>query len=112
MDEISSESGQSVELSLGIPRVKCNIPAVCPPALLKRRTQRGEASLRLQVTLDVRQEYTYSSHPVGLLRGRREGPRDRRAAHELDEFPPSHVPPYKDHGLRNPQSLALCDRAA
>jgi hypothetical protein len=80
MDEISSESGQSIDLPLGMPKFKCNIPAVCPPSLPKRRLQRGDASLRLRVSLDVRQEYAYSPHPFGLLRTRSEGPRDCCAA--------------------------------
>jgi hypothetical protein len=71
MNEISSERGQSIELPLGIPKFKYNSLAVCPPSLLKRGLQRGDASLRLRVTLDVRQEYAYSPHPAGLLSGRR-----------------------------------------
>jgi hypothetical protein len=90
MDEISSESGQSIKLPLGIPKFKCNIPAICPPSLLKRRLQRRDASMRLRVTLDVRQEYAYSPHPAGLLRSHRNRPRSR-TAEKHDELASSHV---------------------
>jgi hypothetical protein len=49
--------------------------------------------LRLRVTLNVRHEYTYSPHPVGLLRPRRERPRNRHTAEKRDEVAPLHVPP-------------------
>src|SRR5258707_12973681 len=93
MDEFSSESGQSIELPLGIPKFKCNIPAGCPPSLLKRRLQRGDASLRLRVTLDVRQEYPYSPHPVEPLRPCRKRPRNNRSPKCRDEQAPLHVSP-------------------
>jgi hypothetical protein len=95
MDEISGESGQSIELPLGIPKLKCNIPAGCPPSLLKRRLQRGDASLRLRVTLDVRQEYAYSPHRVEPLCPCRKRPRNNRSPECRDEPAPLHVLPEK-----------------
>jgi hypothetical protein len=90
MDEISSESGQSIELPLGIPKFECNIPAGFPSSLLKRRQERSDARLRLRVTLDVRQEYAYSPYPVEPLCPCRKRPRNNRSPECRDELAPSH----------------------
>ena len=62
-------------MALRVAKLKLNIPPIRPPSLMKRRPERGNASLRLRVTLDVRQEEAQLSPTIGLLRfgGERRG---------------------------------------
>ena len=56
LGEVGSQSGQSIGLPVCISKLKPNIPPIRPPSLLQRHCERGDASLRLQVALDVWQE--------------------------------------------------------
>jgi hypothetical protein len=52
---------------------------------LKRRQEGGDTSLRLRITLDVRQEQSYSPHAVGLLRTRGEPRGEKATGNAADE---------------------------
>ena len=71
-------------------KIKRNILAVRPPSFLKRCAERGDASLCLRVTLNVRQEHAYSPHLHALLPACSERPRGGSASKKCGEFPPFH----------------------
>jgi hypothetical protein len=64
LDEVGGEGGQAIGLSFAVPELEPNVPIIRPPALLKRRPECIHASLRLRVSLDIRQEQTQSAHSV------------------------------------------------
>lgn len=102
MDEIGSESGQSIEPPLRKPKFKPSIPPIGPPAFLKRHPERGDASLRLRVTLDVWQEETYPPHTVGLLGTRGERSAGGHATEQGEESASFHDSPQKTRGSIQP----------
>jgi len=90
LNKVRSKTGQSFGLALRVAKLKLNIPSIRPPSLMKRRPERGNASLRLRVTLDVRQEEAQPSPTIGLLRldGARRG--EEAAGHGTEERPTLH----------------------
>src|SRR5262249_2275839 len=81
--------------TLGIPCTPaCVDPQVCtdgPPQLLQALRERHEAGLSFRIVCGEGQEHADATHPIKLLRARREWPCGCCAADKRDELAPSHV---------------------
>ena len=77
LDEVGGEGGQAIGLSFAVPELEPNVPIIRPPALLKRRPECIHASLRLRVSLDIRQEQAQSG-ALGQAAALRQRPAQER----------------------------------
>jgi hypothetical protein len=67
-----------------------HVAAVGPAQLLQPLQERRDAGLCLPIVGGEVHQHADASHPIGLLRPRRERPRGCRAAEERDEFASFH----------------------
>jgi hypothetical protein len=70
--------------------VDTNVAALDPTKTSKRFPKCSDEALALPVTLRKSHQHADPSHPLRLLRARRERPRGRRAAEERDEIASFH----------------------
>src|SRR5262249_53695425 len=70
--------------------VNLHVAAVGPAQFLQPLHERSEACLPFRIAGCGRHEPADAPLPVGLLRARRERPRNRRAAEQRDELAPLH----------------------
>ena len=96
-DDIRRERDQFRRVStgsVGIARppaiVDPHVAADGPAQFLQPLQERSDAGLRFRIVRDQVREHADATHPLGLLRARRERPRSRRAAEERDELAPFH----------------------
>jgi hypothetical protein len=73
-----------------------HIAAIAPAKLLQGLLERGEAGLTLRIVCGPAHEYANASHPLRLLRSRRERPSCRTAEERNDITP---FQPTKLHPL-------------
>ena len=72
--------------------VDSDVAALRPPKLLESLPECGDEGLPFPVALGKPHQHTDPPHTVGLLRARRNRPRDRRA-NKREELAPSHSRP-------------------
>src|SRR5262249_38562632 len=90
------------------------IAADGPAQLLERLEECCVANLPFRIIgRSPRREHADASHPLALLRPRRQRPRRRRAAAQRDDLAPAHpsitssAPPSSVRGLSGPSVLAV-----
>src|SRR6516164_8765680 len=93
--------------------IDTDVLADSPTRLLKTLRKRREAGQPLRIVRLHSHQHADASHPLGLLRARRERPRDRRAAEQRDELAALHsitssAVPSSVAGTSSPRTLAVC----
>src|SRR5262249_36815695 len=71
--------------------VDANVAAVGPAQLPQPLQERRQTGLAYRIVLCERHEHADASHPLTLLRARRERPCRNRTTHHFDEVAPSHA---------------------
>jgi hypothetical protein len=84
-------SANAVGIAYGPAIIDPQIPVVAPAQLPQHVQESRHPTLHVWIVWGVATcNHTYPSHPVALLRARRERPRGRGAADQGDELPPFH----------------------
>ena len=92
-DEFLRESLSRLRVTVCRPAsVDSDVVALRPPELLESLPECGDEGLSFPVALGKPHQHTDPPHTVGLLRARRNGPRDCRA-NKREELAPSHSRP-------------------
>jgi len=90
LDQLRHISPHAVGVAGGPASVDAKIAAFRPPEFLQPLAQGSNACLSVRIVISQHQ-YGDASHPLALLRARRERPRRRRTAKQGDELAPSHL---------------------
>src|SRR5262249_79639 len=93
--------------------IDLHISADGPAKRLQPLQEGSEPCLVMRIVRRCGEEHADAPHPLALLRARSDGPRDRRAAEQRDELPPSHsisssARNWIELGTSMPSALAVC----
>src|SRR5262249_60795826 len=90
-NQFSRVGAHLVEIGTGVSIIDLNVMAGHPSDRLESLTQRLKIKLCIRIVLSYAQQHADASHPLGLLRARRERQRGRRAAEQRDELAAFHL---------------------
>src|SRR5262245_31539213 len=90
-NQFSRVGAHLVEIGTGVSIIDLNVMAGHPSDRPESLTQRLKIKLCIRIVLSYAQQHADASHPLGLLRARRERQRGRRAAEQRDELAAFHL---------------------
>src|SRR6188472_3128335 len=90
MNQLGSETSRALDITATPAQIQAHVAAVGPSKLLQGLPERRNARLPIRVAIVGVHQSCDATHPIWLLRPRRERPCRRGAAYEGDEVTPSH----------------------